>query len=240
MKTVLPALGSRFATGCARDRHTIVLAERGIGYVRVPKVANTRIKALLAAHLGLLPDARGRVASDRYWRALAGRRIEMVTARELRRRWPDAFVFAFVRNPFDRLLSCYNSKILARYGLGNGMLRSGMNARMSFAEFVERVATIPDRRAQIHFRSQADILTWQGRLVPQFVGRFEHLAEDWERLTCILRERHGVHLAPWPAQQAVSRRPPAASPWTPALAARVRERFRADFELFYPGTDDPV
>ena len=101
------------------------------------------------------------------------------------------FVFAFVRNPFDRLLSCYTEKIMegARNPEDVGR-RTPLAPRegetdtfykgMPFPEFVAAAAGIPDEEADPHFRSQYLCVTdWKGDLIPDYVGRFERLKEDF-------------------------------------------------------------
>ena len=228
-----------------RDRHIIVLKDYGVGYARVPKAANTRIKVMLAARLGVLKGAKDEgtkqaVSSDRFWLSPPTGGAEMVTPSELARDWPGTFVFTVVRNPFSRLVSCYESKILAPEAVSPGMRRSGMTARMRFGEFVETVAATPDRRADIHYRSQADILTHEGAIVPHFIARFEQLPADWERLRAILGEEHGLRLPAWPERRAEPDRKRLTSPWTGSLVALVRQRYEADFRLFYPDAEDPI
>lgn len=51
---------------------------------------------------------------------------------------------------------------------------------MPFDEFVRTVHAIPDKEANSHFRSQhVSLLGPDGRLMPDFVGRFENLREDF-------------------------------------------------------------
>lgn len=94
------------------------------------------------------------------------------------------FRFAFVRNPWARLFSCYQDKIawpatsdqpfiLGAYGFRPGM---------GFDEFVRRVAEIDDAEADEHFVSQFHTLSHRGGLAVDYVGRFENLPGDWDRL----------------------------------------------------------
>ena len=101
--------------------------------------------------------------------------------------------FAFVRNPWDRLWSCYCSKIATRkrntgYRFKNGIHRSfskykSIRAGMPFAEFVHAVRDIPDEQSDLHFRSQHSFVTdHKGELLVDFIGHFEQLQNDFNRL----------------------------------------------------------
>ncbi len=88
------------------------------------------------------------------------------------------FKFTFVRDPFDRLASCY------RHVIQNGTPETlpscpGMDRNMSFEEFVDAVGAIKDvSKMDMHFRPQYTFLPEK----PDFIGRFENLKEDYETL----------------------------------------------------------
>ena len=151
-------------------------------YVDIAKVASSSLKATFADLLGL-DGASGNPHEIMYpepgWVTPSGERI-----------YPEHFAFAFVRDPWDRLVSCYRDKIRGEVGGFTGIADSGVAhclARfdvfapdMSFVEFVRAVAAIPDHQADEHFRSQADYVTnEQGDVAVDFVGRYERLAADF-------------------------------------------------------------
>jgi hypothetical protein len=104
------------------------------------------------------------------------------------------FKFAFVRNPWDRLVSCYKDKIyyctdhtgkVNAYGdnLPPFMRKySCFQKGMPFEDFVKAVSKIPDHAAEAHFISQHTYLEHHGDLVPNFIGKFENIGEDWGRV----------------------------------------------------------
>jgi hypothetical protein len=106
----------------------------------------------------------------------------------LDKQYRDYFKFAFVRNPWDRLVSCYLDKIV-RNELSPKMEASAVSAgveyyaNMPFAEFVEAVHQISDENANTHFRSQyLTVCGPDGEPMADVVGRFESLREDFARV----------------------------------------------------------
>lgn len=230
--------------------HVIALHQHRAIYIAVPKVANTSIKTALTA---LMPSEVRELPQD-------GRRDRSVYARhrdELFRgrirlykhqigAYPGYFVFAFVRDPWDRVVSCYRDKIEWGAVVEDGRLRDPRTRRlylgreferdMSFDEFVRRVADLPDKRANRHIRSQHTFLTdRRGRLIPDFIGHFERLAEDF----AFVMERIG---APEVTLPHVRRSSGAdhRSYYTDDLARIVADRYRRDIELFgFRFSEDP-
>lgn len=95
-------------------------------------------------------------------------------------RWEDYHTFAFVRNPWDRLVSRYHH------------LRTRPNARRhdavahlgSFADYVRWEISLGRRR----MHQCSDLCDRQGRVLVKFVGRFERLEADFAKVT----ERLGI------------------------------------------------
>jgi len=126
------------------------------------------------------------------------------------------FKFAFVRNPWDLLVSYWH---YLRHNPGH---HRGRIARRlpDFAAYVEYEI----RRGQF---SQSGLLCdRRGRLLVDFVGRYESLPTDF---TFVCR-RIGIE-ATLPRVNA-GRRGDYRDYYTPALAARVAEAFAADVERF--------
>ena len=96
--------------------------------------------------------------------------------------------FAFVRNPWSRVVSCYNDKIcnvnkinkitiMARY--------PGLTPNMSFPDFVDWLCSEEgqDAYADPHWRSQHDLLADEsGKVRLDFVGRLENLQGDMDEV----------------------------------------------------------
>lgn len=178
------------------DGHAIALHDYRAVYYLVPKVACSSLTAVCVDLLGFeLPDnswkpgvfrsAKHDGLIDAVKRDAA--KMDVVEANRLDGYWR----FAFVRNPYDRLVSCYSEKIrddgpaeLFRDGVHRGLLKYGTFKRgMSFVEFARVVAEIPDAEADSHFRSQTSFITdASGELVVDFLGKFENLGEDVARV----------------------------------------------------------
>lgn len=85
----------------------------------------------------------------------------------------DHFHFAFVRNPWDRLVSCWQSKVLAKDHFDLGPERDRLR---SFPAFVDYVATFDLDRCDPHVRRQVTLIELD-RL--DFLGRFERFGDDF-------------------------------------------------------------
>jgi hypothetical protein len=209
------------------------LAPFGAVYIEVPKVACTSIKVALAEILGVPLPRDG----DPHSVAFPAPVVDRAPTAPL---YPGLFSFAFVRNPWDRLVSCYRDKLCnetdgytyftIRPGVANCLARfDEFVADMSFAEFVEAVASIPDDRADAHFRSQATFVTDDhGRVGVDFVGRYERLVEDFEEVRAYLV----MPELTLPRLQAARKSKSYMTYYTPHLLRVVERRYAEDIELF--------
>jgi hypothetical protein len=153
-------------------------------WIDVAKVASSSLKAVFAGLLGLDLDAVGGNPH-----ALAYPHPPEAE-REGARLFPGRYAFAFVRNPWDRLVSCWRDKIGGEVREFTGMAPRGVawclasydvfHAGMPFEAFVRAVAEIPDDDADEHFRSQhCNLVNARGDLAVDFVGRYEALEADF-------------------------------------------------------------
>jgi len=94
-------------------------------------------------------------------------------------RWDDYFKFAFVRNPWDRMVSLYHY-FLQDSEKQSTALGERIAACEGFADFCVRLDELePDA----HFWEQlAYLADSEGNMLVDCVGRFEHLDEDFEKI----------------------------------------------------------
>jgi hypothetical protein len=144
------------------------------------------------------------------------------------------FKFAFVRNPWDRLVSCYLSKVV-QGGRGMHIGEYGdvtLRKEMTFEEFAYAVCRIPDEVANTHFRSQYVTVCDDGpkkTVLADFVGRLETLDEDFR----FVAERIGLtanlsHTGSTRSKHSLSYR----DFYDERLAQAVGERYHEDVGLF--------
>lgn len=232
------------------DCKTVIIAlhrERAL-YFAVPKVASSSIEYLITDILKQrLPlEVVERIDDGIHFFRGKTKRREMRDRKILLckhdvRRYRDYYSFAFVRNPWSRLVSCFfdkvdpkeisedlNPKGAAAVMLGGGENNSAPPATASFEEFVRAVCRTPDEESNRHFRSQHTFLTdRKGRLLPAHIFRFENLAQEFNALT----ERLGLPDTKLPHRNP-SKKTPYQEYYTDELRRLVAERYARDIELF--------
>ncbi|MGB0383499.1 MAG: sulfotransferase family 2 domain-containing protein [Ardenticatenaceae bacterium] len=153
-----------------------ILDKQKLVYLAIPKVATTSILLTISESYGL-KIKRGLIHSNPFWHCQLGK---------LNKAQTPYHKFTFIRNPFDRLVSCYKEKIVNRYNRKLPPFYNGPHLSVpenaSFAQFVQIVSDTPDCLADRHFKSQYAILYRKNNLLVDWVGRFEHLAENWAEL----------------------------------------------------------
>lgn len=100
------------------------------------------------------------------------------------------YKFAFVRNTFERLVSCYESKYvndIKNIGITRewldfdyylfGYLRNPVD----FTDFIHRICKIPSNLAEDHFVEQYSHLhDRKGNCLVDYIGKYENLENDFE------------------------------------------------------------
>lgn len=166
-------------TGYGRDG-AAVESNRDILFVHIQKTGGSSILRAL-----------GQEPHPRYKHFFAADFRRMRTAGQ----WDRAFKFAFVRNPWDRLVSWWSMANAYR-----DAFRQGARLNRFFTYIFENSVTFEDFILNCHadiadpdgrkciLRNQLDYLTdGEGRLLVDYVGRFENLAGDFTEVTRQLR-----------------------------------------------------
>ena len=160
--------------------------ERRFVFCVVPKAACTSVKTVLSPLFGLDPPPDA--SANWVHRAFDAsgyqiRKEKLVTGLDAGC-YDGYFSFGFVRNPWSRLYSCWRSKVEENRVLlmeppnNPSTFRPGMG----FAEFARAVCEIPDTAADPHFRSQHVVLARKRTVLPSFIGKVEHMEEDFPRV----------------------------------------------------------
>lgn len=84
------------------------------------------------------------------------------------------FKFTFVRNPFDRLASCYRH-VIQKGAMKNIQDHPDLHRGMSFEEFIDVISKIEEKDMDIHFRPQYTFIPEK----PDYIGKFETLNDDY-------------------------------------------------------------
>lgn len=212
-------------------REFYVIDSLKLVYLSIPKVACTTIKLALAKAVGIRfeshQDVEYVVHFHPEWRREGGH------LRETQRGY---FRFSFVRNPFDRLVSCYRGKIIFTQ---TAKIRTplyhdyyfALPVNISFADFATRVSKIPDALADNHFKSQHALLYSGQELQVDYLGKFEQLEHDWQPIA------DKYQLDPLLNSTNVSKNKPGCHSdyrlyYTEPLARLVYERYSKDVHAF--------
>ncbi len=222
------------------ERHFIQFRDLPLLYGRVPKVANSSIKACLCRLLTTSPEQGSRTTSDAFWSKGTHGETSMTDKYSARMRRGTHFSFSFVRNPFDRLVSAYNNKILELDEVPGPMQAMGLRHGMAFSAFLECTATTSDADLDVHLLPQSNILCLDGQLIPNFIGRLETMESDWQQLQRRLKQEGLPTLGNLPEKN--RRRSDDHSDVSqyfadPGLVQLVVERFGDDLDLFYGHAD---
>lgn len=215
--------------------HFILFRDIPLMYGRVPKVANSSIKAALCRLLQTPPQEGIRTTADSFWRDATHGETSLISPQQARHLRGTHFSFSFVRNPYDRLISAYNNKLIENETISDAMQSMGLVRQMPFVDFIDRVCACDDAIMDVHLLPQSTILCAADRLVPKFVGRMEHMDDHWESLRRRLRKENLPVLGKLPQKNV---RRASGTPLTDffssaALIDKVAQRYHRDLELFY-------
>ncbi len=147
-------------------------------------------------------------------------------------RYKDYFHFTFVRNPYDRLLSCYINKVY-KPALSNREDRNFVKGygnlvgfkKMSFSDFVHFVTQIPDEHCDPHFSPQHRLLDLE---TLDFIGRLENFEQDFS----YVKERISLSDDIKPETLNASKHDPYQNYYDDELRKMVAKKYALDLEIF--------
>lgn len=174
----------------------IVIHPWKLAYFRIPKAANSSIKHVFSRALEL-PDLVGLSrTSDLYWMSQDPELVEMLSVREFVERGyeDDYFSFSVVRDPIDRVISCYKNKFLRNKELSQSLASRGFTDSMGFTDFVNHLCKIRDAEADVHLMSQSYILSCEGRIRPKIIIPIQALVGHWKTIQEHVKVTHGTIL----------------------------------------------
>lgn len=149
--------------------------------IHIPKTGGTTITQALQKHFGEL-------GQKKYYRTQIDKHAKAMEVKELvgDRVWEDFFTFAFVRNPYDLMVSSYhwwvqkteNQKILYR-GF-NQLDVENVKGMSSFSDFIS------SKYGKLINEYQGECFDWisdeNENVIVDFIGKTETIDEDWAKI----------------------------------------------------------
>lgn len=202
---------------------------QNFGYIQIPKVATRSIQECLAQFY----VEQNELIQPKEWDKEKIKDIEKLTASHMTQKKlqdvaEQCFIFAFVRDPYERLYSAYKNKVL-QPASGNGkniFSNHGVTLGMSLGDFVDIVCEIPDEKIDRHLKSQSWFLTYEERVIPNYIGRLECFEEDWS----ILSKKFNLPV-PEHRNKAISGEI-ASTKFSSLMKEQIWRRYERDFVLF--------
>src|SRR5882762_5494779 len=199
-------------------------------FVQIPKTGSTSIRVLLGKpirpHLNLWEIKR---LMESYWPVRGGRRNRIIECFYLmlpreqrlemgRGQFESYFKFGFVRNPWDRVVSLYERREALEF-----------RAQMTFDQFVDWIQY--SSSTCIHSSPHRYQLDWfvdpNGKVLADFIGRFERLREEW----AFVAKKLGLSDA-LPHARTNPRTRHYSEYYTPRKRRLIEEKFKVDIETF--------
>lgn len=210
--------------------------DKGYLFIETPKVACTTIKVALQQISGFaLPEKvmqiHYRTPAEKFVANISNylECLDDIASDKV-------FKFAFVRNPYTRLISAYQDKIVNSKGDFWERYRTQIRVfndldshqEIQFKHFINYVCALPDNKRDIHWRSQFNLLKPQ--IIPyNFIGKQERFNNDFSYVLERLQQANPEpFLAPTNQTEPVN----LADFYDEELLSMVASAFEKDFSFF--------
>lgn len=222
-------------------------------FIHIGKTGGTSIEMTLCRHLGMDFEETRKSPDGEWWKHIWAKHLRQ---RVGERAWNDYFTFAFVRNPYDMILSLYS--MYTQYPQYTDPehhpdLYHPWNQYEDFRDFIRSLGRHqhePDERwrqplAQLGVRTQMQVWddlrnlqtsyltdSWQARnglgtILVDFVGKYETLQRDFDAV-CRAIGLPRLELA----RQGATEHPPFAQCYDAEIEETVYRHFAVDIERF--------
>ena len=168
----------------------ILLKKQKAIYLITPKVASSSIKKVVSRIIDI--KIKKEIVNSEYKEENIHNLNFPFIKKSNIHRYKDYYKFAFVRNPYDRLVSCYKNKIkkepINKFPFIDWVHEWFLYSWnfynwMSFKNFVKEIIKIKEEDCDSHFKSQHIFLTdkkWN--LITSFIWKFENLESDFQKI----------------------------------------------------------
>lgn len=190
-------------------------------FIIVPKTANSSINSVILKKLWI--DTK----NNKYLEIHKKRREFRISKKEaILDKY--SYKFSFVRNPFDRIVSCYENKIIKEDHRMQKWYFWLLYKGMSFKDFVKSINKIPDFLSDLHFRSQYSIIYNKWKKIVNYIWLFENIEQDFnyirkkykfEKLPTINKSLNKKYRGDYYDQETIN---------------IIYKRYKKDFETWYP------
>jgi Sulfotransferase family len=217
------------------DPRMMFAPDRSSMYVAVPKTGCTTIKTILAACVGLLdPGALERASQAAVHRTWNARPVTWMALSEEEREdllaSATTFRFTSVRNPFERVVSCYLNKVVKPADSSHLARRVHDQGDVSLLAFLKFVRGQRPWRRDVHCRPMTD-LCFSGHVAYEDIIRYETFDRDIRRVMSKLNFPEVNIPSPSVANRTDAGRRMHAL-LGPQECALIREIYREDFQEF--------
>lgn len=189
-------------------------SEKGVLFIHIPKAAGSSIRDSL--------DLKMKTE------AVHLRIKDYQNLHFFRKKIPNYFIFAFVRNPFTRFLSGYY------YCLENSYRFPEILNFRDFEDFSNKISF--SRFAYVYiFLPETDFLLYKNKLSVDYIGRYENLEADFD----YLRKKFNLKRLPH-KNKSEKQKKDWRDYYTLEIAEQVYKRYKKDFDLWYPEEYDKL